>query len=80
MILKSFLGFIKFAYPGNGTANDINTLIFILLIILFLIVAIPFLAIGIRSYFIKHLQHNNENNENFTKDIDVFDDLDYFQI
>lgn len=78
MVLKSFIGFIQFAYAGTGTANDINTLIFILLIILFLIIAIPFLATSIRRYFIKHLQQNSENNENFTKDIDVFDDLDYF--
>ena len=77
MTLVTFLGFIKYAFAGTGTANDINTLIIILLFALVLILGIPYLVSSIQRYLLKHLQNGNETDETLPNDFKINNDSDY---
>jgi len=72
---SSFLCFIKFAFAGTGSANDINSLLFILIIFLVLFFAIPYLVSYIHRLLINRSQNGNVDDENIPKD---FEDYDYF--
>lgn len=74
MIFITFFGFIKFAYAGTGTANDINSL----LIILILFLLISYLASKVRSYIQNRLHSENKINENIANGTEGNDDLNYF--
>ena len=78
MLLNTILCFIKFAFAGTGSANDINSLLFILIILLVIFFAIPYLVSYIHRLLINRTQNEKIENENSPKDLEVFDDFDYF--
>jgi len=78
MAIITLLEFIKFAFAGTGTANDIDTLIFILIILLVLFMGIPFLVSNFRRYLLNSKQNRDENNERIQNELEVSDDPEYF--
>jgi len=74
--MSPVLGFIKFAFARTGTANDINSLLIILIIVLILVLAIPYLLSKLRTYILDSLHSRNKLNKNIPNESK--DDINYF--